>query len=91
MAAAVTSIMRDDTQTKEAYETFSVVLGAADTTAVITPTNIKAIDHVEITPANAAAASNGGYVTTFAPGSATVTLTSANSTEFFVTVFGRVA
>jgi len=90
MAAIVTSKETTSTPVKMATETLDVDFNDAST-AAITPSDIKAIEQVIATPSNATGASNPAYVTSFTIGDSTVTLTSANSATFIVTLLGKIA
>ena len=75
-----------------AYEVYSCALTAPTTAFTITPSKIKSIEFVSVTPTNAAAATAAkGYVTSFVPGGGTVVVTSATSTTYLVKVEGRIA
>lgn len=77
---------------KLGFEIYHVVLGAGDTDATITPTDIKWIDFVVVTPMSAASIATGiPYLDTFTPGDATVTIAGANSTSYLVKVVGKVS
>lgn len=79
-----------DTSCKEVWQ---VQVAAATTTFTITPTTIKAIYEVEITPMNAAAATGitSTYLNGFVPGAATAVFICTASSNYLVTVRGTVA
>jgi len=88
----VTSISQKNTHDNLAWEIFTVVNGAADTTFTITPTAIKAIKNVIVTPTNAAAATGvNAYTSSFVPGAATVDVVGLNSSEYLVKIEGTCA
>ena len=90
MAGTATLKMSADTHANRAIEVCKAVLGAADTTVVVTPSNIKAIEFVDVVPMDAASAAAGvPYLTSFAVGASTVTITGANSMTYLVKVEGR--
>ncbi len=90
MAATVASLYTEDTPVNDATEILTVDFNGS-ATAAITPAKIKAIDFVDITQTNAAAA-DGVRVTSFLPGSATVTLTAVtNTSTCLVKLHGKIA
>ena len=89
MAASAISRVIVDTPVAESYQLFEVNLDT-DTSIVITPTNIKSITEVNVTPANATAGAATWYITqTY--GAASFTITSVNNATFKVTVRGTQA
>ena len=76
---------------KMAFEISQAVLGGADTTVVVTPVAINAIDFVTVTPMDAASCAAAlPYLTSFTVGASTVTITGANSTQYLVKIEGRI-
>ena len=91
MAGTATLKAYVDTKAGRAIEVFKAVLGGADTTVVVTPSKIKAIEFVDVVPMDAASCAAGiPYLTSFAVGNGTVTVTGANSTTFLVKLEGRI-
>jgi len=77
---------------KNGFEIQQAVLGAGDTTVEITPSQIKWIDYVTVTPMSAAsAAADVPYLTSFASGATKVTITGANSTQYLVKIEGKIS
>ena len=91
-AATAVSISEADTQMTLAYEVFTAAFGAGDDTVTITPTKIKEILMVQVTPTNAAAAAaDVPYISAWVPGGLTCEITGANSGNLLILVVGKVA
>lgn len=91
MAGTATLKAFVDTKANRAIEVFKAVLGGADTTVVVTPSKITAIEFVSVVAMDAASCAAGiPYLTSFTVGASTVTVTGANSTTYLVKVEGRV-
>lgn len=90
MAASAVSRVSSDTPVSEAFEIFEVDLDVG-TSVVITPTSIKAITFVDVTPTNAGGAAAGSGYASYSYGDPTVTINGANNDTFTVKVIGKVA
>ncbi len=88
MPATVTSFLQLDSPVAETEETFIITGAGGVTSFVVTPTTIKLIDSLYITPTNAAAA-GATYVSAGGNGATTVTITCPASSNYLVTLRGR--
>lgn len=92
MAGTATSRYQGINSDGWAYEVFDCALTNPTTSFTITPSKIKSIEFVSVTPTNAAAATAAkGYIASFVPGGGTVVVTSATATTYLVKVEGRIA
>lgn len=92
MAATAVMKLKGGSPDNLAYEVFTASIGGAETECDITPTYLKSITHVSITPRDAASAATLiGYVKTFVMGAPTVTVVGDNNTEYLVMLEGRIA
>lgn len=87
--ALISQVSQNSTPVAVGREVFNIDMNGA-TTATITPTLIKAIDAVYVTPTNAAAEGTG-YFDGFLPGSLTTVLTGAATATYVVIIEGSVA
>lgn len=77
-----------------AYEVWTASMGGAETECDITPTYLKSVEFVTITPTNAAAAATAiGYMkSTYVPGEeSTVTVVGGNNCTYLVKLEGKIA
>ncbi len=89
-----TSVLRYSglTNDNRGYEIWHCNQTAPTTTSVITPSLLKGIDMVTITPMNAAAATAAkGYITTFVPGTTAVTITGVATAMYLAKIEGTVS
>ena len=92
MAGTATLKKYNDSPNKSMFEIIRCSIDGESTTVVVTPTYIDFIEFVTVTPMDAASCAAAlPYLTTFAYGDATVTITGANSTEYLVKVEGKIS
>lgn len=88
--ASAVSKMMTDTPVAIAMETFYVQMNA-DTSIVITPTKILAIDNVTIIPQDAIGGNwTATYPTGFLPGDPTIQFIAQVNSLWYVTLYGRI-
>lgn len=82
----------DPSPDKLGFEVIRCSIDVLSTTVVVTPTNIKFIEFVTVTPMDAASCATGlPYLTSFTYGDSTVTITGAGTTEYLVKVEGKLS